>query len=47
MKEEQGVVAAEYAILLGFVAVALIAAVMTFRQAIANAFGNASNAISS
>ena len=47
MKEEEGLAAAEYAILLGMIAVALIAAVTTFSNAIANALGNAGNVISS
>ena len=46
-KEEDGVAAAEYAILLGLIAVALLTAVTTFRQAIENAFGNATNALNS
>jgi Flp pilus assembly pilin Flp len=47
MNEEDGLVAAEYAILLGFIAVALLTAVTTFRGAIGNAIGNAGNALSS
>ena len=47
VKEEEGLVAAEYAILLGFIAVALIAALTTFRTAIQNAFTNATNALTS
>jgi Flp pilus assembly pilin Flp len=46
-KDEGGMVAAEYAILLGFIAVALIASLTTFRGAVENAIGNAANAISS
>jgi len=45
MKEEEGVAAAEYAILLGLIAVALITAVTNFRNAIANTFGNATNTL--
>ena len=47
VKAEEGVAAAEYAILLGLIAVALITAVTTFRQAIQNAFSNATNALNS
>ena len=46
VKEEEGLAAAEYAILLTLIAVALITAVTTFRTAIATAFGNATTALS-
>jgi pilus assembly protein Flp/PilA len=45
VKDEEGVAAAEYAILLGLIAVALITAVVNFRNAIQNAFNNATNAL--
>jgi len=41
VKEEDGLAAAEYAIMLTLIAVALIAAVTTFRVAIENAFAAA------
>ena len=47
VKEEAGVAAAEYAILLGMIAVALITAVTTFRGAIQNVFSQATNTLSS
>ena len=47
VKEEEGVAAAEYAILLGLIAVALITVVTNFRTAIQNAFTNATNALNS
>ncbi len=46
VKEEDGLAAAEYAILLTLIAVALIAAVTAFRNAIAAAFTAATNALS-
>jgi pilus assembly protein Flp/PilA len=46
VKEEEGLAAAEYAILLTLIAVALITAVTTFRTAIATSFGNATTALS-
>jgi pilus assembly protein Flp/PilA len=45
VKEEDGLAAAEYAILLTLIAVALIAAVTTFRVAIQNAFAAATGAL--
>ncbi len=45
VKEEDGLAAAEYAILLTLVAVALIGAVGLFRDAIIAAFGAATTAI--
>jgi pilus assembly protein Flp/PilA len=47
VKEEEGVAAAEYAILLGMIAVALITAVTNFRTAIQNVFSTATNTLSS
>ena len=46
VKEEDGLAAAEYAILLTLIAVALIAAVTAFRQAIEGAFAAATLALS-
>ena len=46
VKEEDGLAAAEYAILLTLIAVALITAVTAFRDAIATAFGTATTALS-
>ena len=46
VKEEDGLAAAEYAILLTLIAVALIAAVTAFRVAIQGAFERASTALS-
>ena len=46
VKEEEGLAAAEYAILLTLIAVALITAVTAFRGAIENAFTVATNALS-
>jgi Flp pilus assembly pilin Flp len=46
MKEEDGLAAAEYAVLLTLIAVALVTAVTTFRGAIVTAFGNATTALS-
>jgi len=46
VKEEEGLAAAEYAILLTLIAVALITAVTTFRGAIETSFGNATAALS-
>lgn len=46
VKEEEGLAAAEYAILLTLIAVALVTAVTTFRNAIVTAFGNATTALS-
>ena len=46
VKEEDGLAAAEYAILLTLIAVALITAVTAFRTAIQNAFGAATTALS-
>ena len=47
VKEEEGLAAAEYAILLTLIAVALVTAVTTFRAAIATAFGTATNTLNS
>ena len=46
VKEEDGLAAAEYAIMLTLIAVALIAAVTAFRAAIEAAFGRATTALS-
>ena len=46
VKEEDGLAAAEYAILLTLIAVALIAAVTAFRAAIEGAFATATTALS-
>ena len=46
VKEEEGLAAAEYAILLSLIAVALITAVTAFRGAIQNAFTTATTALS-
>jgi pilus assembly protein Flp/PilA len=46
VKEEEGLAAAEYAILLTLIAVALIAAVTNFRSAIQGAFATATTALS-
>jgi pilus assembly protein Flp/PilA len=46
VKEEDGLAAAEYAILLTLIAVALITAVTAFRTAIQNAFAAATTALS-
>lgn len=46
VKEEEGLAAAEYAILLTLIAVALITAVGLFRAAIENAFTTATGVIS-
>jgi pilus assembly protein Flp/PilA len=46
VKEEEGLAAAEYAILLTLIAVALIAAVTNFRNAIQGAFATATTALS-
>ena len=46
VKEEDGLAAAEYAILLTLIAVALIAAVTAFRVAIEGAFTTATTALS-
>ena len=46
VKEEDGLAAAEYAILLTLIAVALITEVTAFRTAIENAFGAATLALS-
>jgi pilus assembly protein Flp/PilA len=45
VKEEDGLAAAEYAILLTLIAVALIAAVTAFRVAIENAFAAATGTL--
>ena len=45
VKEEDGLAAAEYAILLTLIAVFLIAAVTAFRNAIAGAFTAATNVL--
>ena len=45
VKEEDGLAAAEYAILLALISVFLIAAVTTFRNAIAAAFAAATGAL--
>lgn len=47
VKEEEGLAAAEYAILLTLIAVALVAAVTAFRTAISNAFTTATNTLNS
>jgi pilus assembly protein Flp/PilA len=46
VKEEDGLAAAEYAILLTLIAVALITAVTAFRTAIETAFGTATTVLS-
>ena len=46
VKEEEGIAAAEYAILLTLIAVALITAVTNFRNAIQGAFAAATAALS-
>ncbi len=46
VKAEEGLAAAEYAILLTLIAVALIAAVTAFRTAIENAFNTATTTLS-
>ena len=46
VKEEEGLAAAEYAILLTLIAVALITAVTNFRVAIEGAFATATTALS-
>jgi Flp pilus assembly pilin Flp len=46
VKEEEGLAAAEYAMLLTLIAVALIGAIGTFRGAIQTAFSNATTALS-
>ena len=46
VKEEEGLAAAEYAILLTLIAVALIVAVTAFKDAIVLAFNNATAVIS-
>jgi Flp pilus assembly pilin Flp len=45
VKEEDGLAAAEYAMLLALIAVFLITAITTFRNAIATAFGQATAAL--
>ena len=45
VKEEEGLAAAEYAMLLALIAVFLIAAITAFRDAIAGAFGTATAAL--
>ena len=45
VKEEEGLAAAEYAILLTLIAVALIGAVTAFRNAIQGAFSTATNTL--
>jgi Flp pilus assembly pilin Flp len=45
VKEEEGLAAAEYAMLLALIAVFLIAAITAFRDAIAAAFGTATAAL--
>ncbi|MBX3303483.1 MAG: hypothetical protein KF693_14810 [Nitrospira sp.] len=45
VKEEEGLAAAEYAMLLALVAVALIGAITGFREAIIAAFGTATAAL--
>ena len=47
VKEEEGLAAAEYAILLTLIAVALVAAVTAFRTAISNPFTTATNTLNS
>ena len=47
VKEEEGLSAAEYAIMLTLIALALITAVTTFRTAIATAIGNATTVLNS
>ena len=47
VQEQEGASAAEYAILLGLIAVALIAVMTNFRTAIQNTFTNATNALNS
>ena len=46
VKEEEGLAAAEYAMLLTLIAVALITAITAFKNAIQGAFSNATNALS-
>jgi Flp pilus assembly pilin Flp len=46
VKEEEGLAAAEYAILLTLIAVFLVAAVTAFRNAIAAAFATATGVLS-
>ena len=46
VKEEEGLAAAEYAMLLTLIAVALIAAINLFQGAITSAFGTATAALS-
>ena len=46
VKEEEGLAAAEYAMLLTLIAVALIGAIGTFRGAIQTAFTSATTALS-
>lgn len=45
VKEEEGLAASEYAIMLGLVAVALIAVVVTFRQSIEGVFTRTSGTL--
>jgi pilus assembly protein Flp/PilA len=45
VKEEDGLAASEYAIMLGLVAVALIAVVVTFRQSIEGVFTRTSGTL--
>ena len=47
LKDEEGVAAAEYAILLGLLAVALLTAIVNFSNAIQNVFNSASNSLNS
>lgn len=47
VKEEEGLAAAEYAILLTLIAIALVTAVTNFRTAIGNAFGTATSTLNS
>ena len=47
VKEEEGLSAAEYAIMLTLIALALVTAVTTFRTAIATAIGNATTVLNS
>jgi len=46
VKEEEGLAAAEYAMLLTLIAVALIGAITAFRNAIQTAFNSATTALS-
>ena len=46
VKEEEGLAAAEYAMLLSLIAVALIGAITAFRNAIQTAFNAATTALS-